>query len=73
MLLSLPAMGSRDGMLSGWLNRKVNCVSAATQLKTAELQPTNITFLLSILVIVSSPVPLPVCTGVDLCAVSHLL
>lgn len=72
MLLSLPGTSSRDGMLSGWLNRKVKCVSSATQLKTAKLQPTNITFLLSISVIVS-PVPLPVCTGVDLCAVSHLL
>lgn len=56
------------------LDRKLKCVSAATQLKTGETQPThNIAFLIYIPAIVNSHVPLPMCSGVDLCAVSLLL
>lgn len=60
-------------MPSGRLNRKVKRVSAAAQLETAAIQPPNLALLLSVSATVNSPVPLSVCTGVDLCAVSHLL
>lgn len=73
MLLSLLDMSCRDRMRSGRFHWKVKCFSAATQLKTAEMQPPNTAFLLYISAMVNSHVPLPVCSGVGLCAVSHLL
>lgn len=52
-------------------NTMLEWVGAGTQLKARETQPTcNIVFLIYLSVIVSSHVPLPVCSGVDLCALS---
>lgn len=52
-------------------NTMLEWVGAATQLKARQTQPTcNIVFLIYLSVIVNSHVPLPVCSGVDLCALS---
>lgn len=51
-------------------NTMLEWVGAGPQLKARETQPTcNIVFLIYLSVIVSSHVPLPVCSGVDLCII----
>lgn len=68
MLLSQLKMRSRDRMPNGWRNTMLKWVSAAIELKSREIQPILLSVFIS--VIVNSHVPLPVCSGVDLCALS---